>query len=142
MGLWSPTEHRTLNYVFRFNHADVSIHVGRGTSGGIPFLGGVKLVSWASKSRTASMSSSDASIVSFICVCAKVLTFRMSTSKHGESNISVLEALYVWSWKVKGAHGIYLSSLDDGVAASFQRSRIHKPHAHTQAFKVNHSTSR
>ncbi|GKB88660.1 hypothetical protein Tco_0960932 [Tanacetum coccineum] len=27
--------------------------------------------------------------------------------------------------------------LDDGIAASFQRSRIHKPHAHTQAFKVN-----
>ncbi|GJW87517.1 hypothetical protein Tco_0162857 [Tanacetum coccineum] len=35
-----------------------------------------------------------------------------------------------------------LNGLDDGVAASFQRSRIHKPHAHTQAFKVNHSTSR
>ncbi|GJV81987.1 hypothetical protein Tco_1517857 [Tanacetum coccineum] len=34
------------------------------------------------------------------------------------------------------------AGLDDGVAASFQRSRIHKPHAHTQAFKVNHSTSR
>ncbi|GKF25255.1 hypothetical protein Tco_0081149 [Tanacetum coccineum] len=32
--------------------------------------------------------------------------------------------------------------LDDGVAASFQRSRIHKPHAYTQAFKVNHSTSK
>ncbi|GJU68063.1 hypothetical protein Tco_1254322 [Tanacetum coccineum] len=32
-------------------------------------------------------------------------------------------------------------SLDDGVAASFQQSRIHKPHAHTQAFKVNHSTA-
>ncbi|GJW43330.1 hypothetical protein Tco_0072129 [Tanacetum coccineum] len=32
-----------------------------------------------------------------------------------------------------------LVGLDDGVAASFQRSRIHKPHAHTQAFKVNHS---
>nr|GEV83093.1 hypothetical protein [Tanacetum cinerariifolium] len=29
-----------------------------------------------------------------------------------------------------------------GVAASFQRIRIHKPHAHTQAFKVNHSTTR
>nr|GEU96707.1 retrovirus-related Pol polyprotein from transposon TNT 1-94 [Tanacetum cinerariifolium] len=28
------------------------------------------------------------------------------------------------------------------VAASFQQSRIHKPHAHTQAFKVNHSTTR
>ncbi|GJT05976.1 putative reverse transcriptase domain-containing protein [Tanacetum coccineum] len=27
-------------------------------------------------------------------------------------------------------------SLDDGVAASFQRSRIHKPHAHTQDFKT------
>ncbi|GJV55330.1 retrovirus-related pol polyprotein from transposon TNT 1-94 [Tanacetum coccineum] len=34
------------------------------------------------------------------------------------------------------------SGLDDGVAASFQRSRIHKPHAHTHAFKVNRSTSR
>ncbi|GJV72183.1 hypothetical protein Tco_1492178 [Tanacetum coccineum] len=30
----------------------------------------------------------------------------------------------------------FWSSLDDGVAASFQRSRIHKPHALTQAFKV------
>ncbi|GJS16615.1 hypothetical protein Tco_0411087 [Tanacetum coccineum] len=36
---------------------------------------------------------------------------------------------------------IQFTSLDDGVAASFQRSRIHKPHAHTQAFKVNRSTS-
>nr|GEV02223.1 ribonuclease H-like domain-containing protein [Tanacetum cinerariifolium] len=27
------------------------------------------------------------------------------------------------------------------VPATFQRSRIHKPHAHTQAFKVNHSTT-
>ncbi|GJW25109.1 hypothetical protein Tco_0038920 [Tanacetum coccineum] len=35
-----------------------------------------------------------------------------------------------------------LVGLDDGVAASFQRSRIHKPHAHTHAFKVNRSTSR
>ncbi|GKC67678.1 hypothetical protein Tco_1100276, partial [Tanacetum coccineum] len=32
--------------------------------------------------------------------------------------------------------------LDDGVATPFQRSRIHKPHAYTQAFKVNRSTSR
>ncbi|GJU98949.1 hypothetical protein Tco_1328220 [Tanacetum coccineum] len=30
--------------------------------------------------------------------------------------------------------------LDDGVTALFQRSRIHKPHAHTQAFKVNRTT--
>ncbi|GJT30225.1 retrovirus-related pol polyprotein from transposon TNT 1-94 [Tanacetum coccineum] len=32
--------------------------------------------------------------------------------------------------------------LDDGVAASFQRSRIHKPHDYTHAFKVNRSSSR
>ncbi|GJX19623.1 hypothetical protein Tco_0222300 [Tanacetum coccineum] len=42
----------------------------------------------------------------------------------------------VVSWGWVGALGL---GLDDGVAASFQRSRIHKPHAHTQAFKVNHS---
>ncbi|GJU11064.1 retrovirus-related pol polyprotein from transposon TNT 1-94 [Tanacetum coccineum] len=44
---------------------------------------------------------------------------------------------------VKGDSLNYLiTGLDDGVAASFQRSRIHKPHAHTHAFKVNRSTSR
>ncbi|GKA48997.1 hypothetical protein Tco_0741955 [Tanacetum coccineum] len=32
-----------------------------------------------------------------------------------------------------------LCGLDGGVAASFQRSQIHKPHAHSQAFKVNNS---
>ncbi|GKF52779.1 hypothetical protein Tco_0159689 [Tanacetum coccineum] len=32
-----------------------------------------------------------------------------------------------------------LVGLDGGVAASFQRSQIHKPHAHSQAFKVNNS---
>ncbi|GJZ67596.1 retrovirus-related pol polyprotein from transposon TNT 1-94 [Tanacetum coccineum] len=44
---------------------------------------------------------------------------------------------------VKGDSLNYLiTGLDDSVAASFQRSRIHKPHAHTHAFKVNRSTSR
>ncbi|GKB52721.1 hypothetical protein Tco_0903474 [Tanacetum coccineum] len=38
-------------------------------------------------------------------------------------------SIYTIKWETEG--------LDDGVAASFQRSRIHKPHAHTQAFKVN-----
>ncbi|GKA41708.1 hypothetical protein Tco_0734368 [Tanacetum coccineum] len=42
----------------------------------------------------------------------------------------------------EGADPQLSSGLDDGVAASFQRSRIHKPHAHTHAFKVNRSTSR
>ncbi|GJX37016.1 hypothetical protein Tco_0250319 [Tanacetum coccineum] len=41
-----------------------------------------------------------------------------------------------------GERGERIIKLDDGVAASFQRIQIHKPHAHTQAFKVNHSTSR
>ncbi|GJR55035.1 hypothetical protein Tco_1405556 [Tanacetum coccineum] len=40
---------------------------------------------------------------------------------------------------VNYASKVEIDCLDDGVAASFQRSRIHKPHAHTQAFKVNHS---
>ncbi|GJR70773.1 hypothetical protein Tco_0016838 [Tanacetum coccineum] len=35
-----------------------------------------------------------------------------------------------------------LVGLDDNVAALFQQSRIHKPHTHTHAFKVNHSTSK
>ncbi|GKC85852.1 hypothetical protein Tco_1141569 [Tanacetum coccineum] len=68
----------------------------------------------------------------------------MRTSKHDESNTSVLEDLPL-SWKPLSTEmlRIYLiSGLDDGVAASFQRSRIHKSHAHTQAFKVNRSTSR
>ncbi|GJZ16560.1 hypothetical protein Tco_0552237 [Tanacetum coccineum] len=43
-------------------------------------------------------------------------------------------SIYTIKWETEG--------LDDGVAASFQRSRIHKPHAHTHAFKVNRSTSR
>ncbi|GJT40364.1 hypothetical protein Tco_0940229 [Tanacetum coccineum] len=43
-------------------------------------------------------------------------------------------SIYTIKWETGG--------LDDGVAASFQRSRIHKPHALTQAFKVNRSTSR
>ncbi|GJS65073.1 retrovirus-related pol polyprotein from transposon TNT 1-94 [Tanacetum coccineum] len=32
--------------------------------------------------------------------------------------------------------------LDDGVAASFQQSRIHKPHARTHAFKINNLMSK
>ncbi|GKB11011.1 hypothetical protein Tco_0844934 [Tanacetum coccineum] len=57
----------------------------------------------------------------------------MRTSKHGESNTSVLEDPTLCVEPCQG--------LDDGVAASFQRSRIHKPHAHTQ-FQSQSFTSR
>ncbi|GJY86084.1 hypothetical protein Tco_0500110 [Tanacetum coccineum] len=63
----------------------------------------------------------------------------LEQSQQGVSNdvlVAVCSSLRLLKPKV------HKSSLDDGVAASFQRSRIHKPHAHTHAFKVNRSTSR
>ncbi|GJU29673.1 retrovirus-related pol polyprotein from transposon TNT 1-94 [Tanacetum coccineum] len=75
----------------------------------------------------------------------------MRTSKHGESNSSCVRRSYALSWKPCQGDSLNLpdhmysiytikretGGLDDGVAASFQRSWIHKPHAHTQAFKIN-----
>nr|GEZ42648.1 uncharacterized mitochondrial protein AtMg00810-like [Tanacetum cinerariifolium] len=51
---------------------------------------------------------------------------------------------YALSWKPCQGDSLNLPDhrYKVGVAASFQLSRIHKPHAHTQAFKVNHSTTR
>ncbi|GJR92559.1 hypothetical protein Tco_0264733 [Tanacetum coccineum] len=69
----------------------------------------------------------------------------MRTSKRWvKSDTYVLEDLcFELETHVRRFFESYLiTGLDDGVAASFQRSWIHKPHAHTHAFKVNHSTSR
>nr|GEY59730.1 hypothetical protein [Tanacetum cinerariifolium] len=51
---------------------------------------------------------------------------------------------YALSWKPCQGDSLNLPDhrYKVSVAASFQRSRIHKPHAHTQAFKVNPSTTR
>nr|GEZ80734.1 hypothetical protein [Tanacetum cinerariifolium] len=68
----------------------------------------------------------------------------MRTSKHGEFNTSVIRRSYALSWKPCQRDSLNLPDhrYKVDVAASFQRSQIHKPHAHTQAFKVNHSTTR
>ncbi|GJR12563.1 hypothetical protein Tco_0795215 [Tanacetum coccineum] len=74
-----------------------------------------------------------------------VLSFcEWRTSEHGDSITSVVKKILRLEQETLSRRFFELpiTGLDDGVAASFQRSRIHKPHAHTQAFKVNHSTSR
>ncbi|GJR03943.1 hypothetical protein Tco_0526927 [Tanacetum coccineum] len=66
-----------------------------------------------------------------------------------EEAINIAQRSYALSWKPCQGDSLNLpdhrysiytikwetGGLDDGVAASFQRSRIHKPHAHTHAFK-------
>ncbi|GJR31305.1 hypothetical protein Tco_1107537 [Tanacetum coccineum] len=71
--------------------------------------------------------------------------FWSKLAMHSESNTSLLED---HTFELANlSRSIFLNLLDhrfldDGVAALFQKSRIHKPHAHTQAFKVNHSMPR
>ncbi|GJW44311.1 hypothetical protein Tco_0073110 [Tanacetum coccineum] len=62
-------------------------------------------------------------------------TSTLATTVTADGNFDVSYAL---SWKPCQRDSLNLPDhrLDDGVAASFQQSRIHKPHAHTQAFKV------
>ncbi|GKA51404.1 hypothetical protein Tco_0744600 [Tanacetum coccineum] len=82
---------------------------------------------------------------------SSTLTLATTVTADGKFDVS-----YALSWKPCQGYSLNLpdhrysiytikretGGLDDGVAASFQRSRIHKPHAHTQAFKDNRSTSR
>ncbi|GJS19403.1 hypothetical protein Tco_0448035 [Tanacetum coccineum] len=58
-------------------------------------------------------------------------TSTLATTVTADGNFEFMEIL------LEPTSNKLLVGLDDGVAASFQRSRIHKPHAHTQAFKVN-----
>ncbi|GJS72571.1 hypothetical protein Tco_0705412 [Tanacetum coccineum] len=60
----------------------------------------------------------------------------LEQSQQGVSNDVLMEIL------LEPTSNKLLVGLDNGVAASSHRSRIHKPHAHTQAFKVNHSATR
>nr|GEW06468.1 hypothetical protein [Tanacetum cinerariifolium] len=77
----------------------------------------------------------------------KVFTVKMEIMLEPTSNkllvgmvnlIHHIRRPYALRWKP--CQGDYLNLPDHryiiGVAASFQQSRIHKPHAHTQAFKV------
>ncbi|GJY43516.1 hypothetical protein Tco_0431729 [Tanacetum coccineum] len=65
----------------------------------------------------------------------------LEQSQQGVSN-DVLILRFDWKPCKEILLNHLIIGLDDGVVASFQRSRIHRPHAHTHAFKVNRSTSR
>ncbi|GJR19436.1 integrase, catalytic region, zinc finger, CCHC-type containing protein [Tanacetum coccineum] len=142
MGLWYPKD--TGFELTAFSDSD---HAGcldsrKSTSGGIQFLGGDKLVSWSSKKQDCtSMSSAEAEYVSLSACCAQVEKGIVELFFVGtEYQLADLFTKALSEDRFKSL--VRQLGLDDGVAASFQRSRIHKPHAHTQAFKVNRSTSR
>nr|GEV21569.1 integrase, catalytic region, zinc finger, CCHC-type, peptidase aspartic, catalytic [Tanacetum cinerariifolium] len=125
MGLWYPKV--TSFELTAFSDSD---HAGcldsrKSTSGGIQFLSGDKLVSWSPKKQDCtSMSSAE------------------SDEDGNPARANVKQALgrrtYALSWKP--CQGDSLNLPDHryivSVAALFQRSQIHKPHAHTQAYKV------
>nr|GEW92035.1 retrovirus-related Pol polyprotein from transposon TNT 1-94 [Tanacetum cinerariifolium] len=64
------------------------------------------------------------------------LTALSALRRFGNENKKAWYSIYTVKWSLQNRR----YKVD--VAASFQRSRIHKPHAHTQAFKVTNSTSR
>ncbi|GJY58869.1 retrovirus-related pol polyprotein from transposon TNT 1-94 [Tanacetum coccineum] len=131
-----PTEKHLKEVKRIFWYLKNTINMGLCTSGGIEFLGGDKLVSWSSKKQVCtSMSIAEAEyhfikeqvergIVELFFVGTEYQLADLFTKALSEDRFKYL---------------IKRLGLDDGVAASFQRSQIHKPHAHTQAFKVNHS---
>ncbi|GJY24655.1 hypothetical protein Tco_0398313 [Tanacetum coccineum] len=61
-------------------------------------------------------------------------TSTLATTVTANGNFD-LYSIYTIKRETEGLDDVFLP-------ASFQRSRIHKPHAHTHAFKVNRSTSR
>nr|GEW95954.1 hypothetical protein [Tanacetum cinerariifolium] len=102
--------------------------------------GGDKLVSWSSKKQDCtSMSSAEAEYVSLSAYGAQVLWMRNQLTDYGFhfDKIPIEDGNPALA-NIKQALGRYKV----GVVASFQQSQIHKPHAHIQAFKVNHSTTR
>ncbi|GKB75301.1 hypothetical protein Tco_0942196 [Tanacetum coccineum] len=136
----------------------------------IQFLGGDKLVNWSSKKQDyTSMSSAEAEYVSLSACCIQVLWLRTQLTDYGfhfdkipmycdskaaiaiscnpvqHSRTKHIDLADLFTKALSEDRFKYLVrrlGLDDGVEASFQRSWIHKPHAHTHAFKVNRSTSR
>ncbi|GJW36220.1 hypothetical protein Tco_0059140 [Tanacetum coccineum] len=116
MGLWYPKDMSfELTAFLDSDHAAISIH-RKSTSGGNTISGVDKrLVSWSSKKQD---------------------HFNVFSRKPSDDPTAL-------SWGICQGDSLNLliTGLDDGVAASFQRSRIHKPHAHTQAFKARHSVS-
>nr|GEU88653.1 hypothetical protein [Tanacetum cinerariifolium] len=137
----------------------------KSTSGSIQFLGGDKLVSWSSKKQDCtSMSSAEADqaiscnpvqhsrtkhidvryhfikekvekgIVELFFVGTEYQLADLFTKALSEDSV---RRSYALSWKPCQGDSLNLPDrrYKVGVAAPFQQSQIHKPHAHTQAFK-------
>nr|GEZ55409.1 uncharacterized mitochondrial protein AtMg00810-like [Tanacetum cinerariifolium] len=135
MGLWYSKDTG-----FKLTAFSDSDHAGcldsrKSTSGGIQFLGGDKLVDWSSKKQNCTSMSSAKADHSHLVQSSPAFAYqahRRQISLHQRKGRKSEDGNPARA-NVKQALGRYIV----GVVASFQRSRIHKPHAHTQAFKVN-----
>ncbi|GJZ50359.1 retrovirus-related pol polyprotein from transposon TNT 1-94 [Tanacetum coccineum] len=123
----------------------------KSTSGGIQFLGGDKLDSWSSKKarlhflwsqqKRANLSHA-ISCNPVQHYCTKHIRFRYHFIKEGLIRYLVRDTVELFDSSME-LEVLALNLLDpstsicleDGVPTSFQRSQIHKSHAHTQAFK-------
>ncbi|GKG33429.1 hypothetical protein Tco_0433588, partial [Tanacetum coccineum] len=77
MGLWYPKDTGFKLTTFLDSDHAGCLDSRKSTSGGIPFVGGDKLVSWSSKKQDCtSMSSVEAEYVSLSACCAQVLWLR------------------------------------------------------------------
>nr|GEV63066.1 uncharacterized mitochondrial protein AtMg00810-like [Tanacetum cinerariifolium] len=154
MGLWYPKV--TGFKLTAFSDLD---HAGcldsrKSTSGGIQFLGGEKLVSCSSKKQDCTLMSSVEAETEYQLADLftkalskdrfKYLVRRLGMSLHLQQFvvsyqffIPIVRRSYALSWKPYQGNSLNLPDhrYKVGVAASFQLSQIHKPHAHSQAFK-------
>nr|GFA60694.1 ribonuclease H-like domain-containing protein [Tanacetum cinerariifolium] len=77
-----------------------------------------------------------------VAICSSLRLLKPNSEDGNPARANVKQSLgrpYALSWKPYQGDSLNLPDhryIVD-IAASFQRSRIHKPHAHTQAFKVN-----
>nr|GEU54284.1 integrase, catalytic region, zinc finger, CCHC-type, peptidase aspartic, catalytic [Tanacetum cinerariifolium] len=144
MGLWYPKDTSfELTAFLDSDHAGC-LDLRKSTSGGIQFLGGDKLVNWSSKKQDCTSMSlaeadEDGNPARANIKQALGRSYALSWKPCQEDSLDLPDHKYniytvIWSFRNR--------RYKFGVAASFQQSRIHKPHAHTQAFKVNHSTAR
>nr|GFA20597.1 hypothetical protein [Tanacetum cinerariifolium] len=167
MGLWYPKDTGfELTAFLDSDHAGC-LDSRKSTSGGIQFLGGDKLVSWSSKKQDYTLMSSakaeyhfikekvENGIVELFFVRTEYQLADLFTKALPEERFKYLVRRLEHSSDMKvhsedgnparanvkqalGRYSIYtVKRYIIGVAASFQLSRIHKPYAHTQAFKVN-----
>ncbi|GJT57380.1 hypothetical protein Tco_0992434 [Tanacetum coccineum] len=108
------------------NHTTGCLDSHKSTSGGIQFLGDDKVVNWSSKKQDCtSMSSAEAEYVSISVCYAQVLVDETQFKDMGASTLTQIPLLF----KRRCCNLVPVKS--DSLT-----------HAHTQAFKFNHSASR